>query len=89
MSEYEAKFVLNWDDKNLKDSTTFIHRFGDEELKKSLASGDIFTWLSTIFKVKEGLDITSRLSESGADRIDITVERVKNTSQIKDTKYLG
>ncbi len=84
MTTYKAKCILNWDKHNPLNYDMFEHEFSDEESTKSLSSGDITSWISTVLKVENGVNITKRLSEIGADRINITIERVKDTDNPKN-----
>ena len=81
MAKYKTKCVFGWDDNNPSDSDTFEYEFGDDELINSLANGDIKTWIFTVLNIGKGISITDRLSERGADSIDISIKRIKDNSQ--------
>ena len=78
MAKYKAICVLNYDDSNLEDQAVFTHEFGDNEVSKSENNGDLIDFVLGLWKLKKGYDITQRLVESGADRINITIERIKD-----------
>ncbi|MCH9853617.1 MAG: hypothetical protein K0U45_08960 [Alphaproteobacteria bacterium] len=89
MAEYKAICVLNWDDTNLADETIFTHVFNTEEVNNDKASnGDIFTFIWNIYKLKQGYDAIKRLNESGADRIDIRIERVNESPALAQQRKL-
>ncbi len=81
MAKYRAICVFNWDNNNPIDCDKFDYEFGDDELVTGLANGDMKTWLFTMLNIGKGISITDRLSESGADRINISIERIKDNTQ--------